>query len=77
MLINSSPEYPTTWAQEGIKFDPAPDVVDLGGRKIELIYVSATFVVGTEEVVRTRFIDPDFRRRIDLDSLVAALRDAR
>jgi hypothetical protein len=42
MLIQSSPDCPTTWAQEGIKFDPAPDVVDLGGRKIELIYVGDT-----------------------------------
>jgi hypothetical protein len=29
-------------SQEAIKFDPAPDVVDLGGRKIELIYVGDT-----------------------------------
>ena len=42
MLIHSSPDCPTTWAQEGINFDPAPDVVDLGGRKIELIYVGDT-----------------------------------
>jgi hypothetical protein len=42
MLIHSSPDCPTTWEQEGIKFDPAPDVVDLGGRKIELIYVGDT-----------------------------------
>ena len=42
MLIHCSPDCPTTWAQEGIKFDPAPDVVDLGGRKIELIYVGDT-----------------------------------
>jgi peroxiredoxin len=42
-----------------------------------MVPIPATFVVGTDEVVRTRFIDPDFRRRMEMDSLVAALRDAR
>ena len=53
------------------------DLLAFHGNDGWMVPIPATFVVGTDEVVRTRFIDPDFRRRIDMDSLVAALSDAR
>jgi peroxiredoxin len=39
--------------------------------------IPATFVVGQDGVVRTRFVDPDFRRRMAVEELIAALRAAR
>jgi peroxiredoxin len=38
--------------------------------------VPATFVVGRDGIVRARFVDPDFRHRVAVDDLLAALRDA-
>jgi peroxiredoxin len=37
------------------------------------IPVPATFVVGTDRMVVARFVDPDFRRRMDIDEILAAL----
>lgn len=42
-----------------------------------MVPIPATFVVGTDGVVKARFIDPDFRRRMDIETLVAAIRAAR
>jgi hypothetical protein len=39
--------------------------------------IPATFVVGTDGLIRARFIDPDYRKRMDLDELLAALKAAR
>ncbi len=38
------------------------------------IPVPATFVVGTDRMVVARFVDPDFRRRMDIDEILSALR---
>lgn len=38
--------------------------------------IPATFVVGRDGLVKARFIDPDFRKRMNLDDLLAALRGA-
>lgn len=38
------------------------------------IPVPATFVVGMDGKVVARFVDPDFRRRMDIDEILAALR---
>jgi peroxiredoxin len=38
-----------------------------------MLPIPATFVVGTDGRVRARFVDPDFRRRMDTDELIAAL----
>jgi peroxiredoxin len=37
----------------------------------------ATFVVAQDGIVRTRFVDPDFRKRMAVEELVDALRAAR
>jgi len=39
--------------------------------------IPATFVVGTDGFIKARFIDPDYRKRMDFDELLAALKSAR
>lgn len=39
--------------------------------------IPATFVVGADGCVKARFVDPDYRRRMDVDEMIAALRQAR
>jgi peroxiredoxin len=36
--------------------------------------IPATFVVGRDGVVVARFVDPDFRKRMAIDDLIAALK---
>jgi peroxiredoxin len=36
--------------------------------------IPATFVVGRDGLVKARFVDPDFRKRMEIDDLIAALR---
>ena len=38
--------------------------------------IPATFVVGRDGLVKARFVDPDFRKRMEIDDLVAALKSA-
>jgi peroxiredoxin len=56
-----------------------------GGRDLEIYHgvgswflpIPATFVVGTDGLIKARSIDPDYRKRMDLDELLAALKSAR
>jgi peroxiredoxin len=41
-----------------------------------IIPIPATFVVGTDGIIAARYIDPDYRRRFDIEALVAALEGA-
>jgi peroxiredoxin len=43
------------------------------GNDTWMLPIPATFVVGTDRRIRARFVDPDFRRRMDIDELIAAL----
>jgi len=36
--------------------------------------IPATFVVGRDGLVKARFVDPDFRKRMEIDDLIAALK---
>jgi len=36
--------------------------------------IPATFVVGADGSVKARFVDPDYRKRMDVDDILAALR---
>jgi peroxiredoxin len=38
--------------------------------------IPATFVVGTDGEVKARFVDPDYRRRMTVEDLLSALRNA-
>jgi peroxiredoxin len=46
------------------------------GNDAWMVPIPATFVVGRDGKVAARFIDPDFRKRMDLDDLLAALKSA-
>ena len=39
-----------------------------------LVPIPATFVVGQDGLIKARFVDPDFRRRMDVDKILEALR---
>ena len=38
--------------------------------------IPATFVVGRDGLAKARFVDPDFRKRMEVDDLIAALKSA-
>jgi len=56
-----------------------------GGRNLETFHgadgwflpIPATFVVGTDGLIKACFVDPDYRKRMDLDELLSALKSAR
>jgi peroxiredoxin len=50
---------------------------DYQGNDSWMLPIPATFVVAQDGYVKARFIDPDFRRRMDVEDLLDALRSAR
>jgi peroxiredoxin len=46
------------------------------GNDAWMLPIPATFVIGTDGRVAARFIDPDFRRRMSVEALIAALEAA-
>ena len=42
-----------------------------------MLPLPASFVVDAEGIVRARFIDPDYRKRMEIEDLLQAVRDAR
>lgn len=42
-----------------------------------MLPIPATFIVGTNGRVAARFVDPDYRKRMDIDDMLAALHSAR
>jgi peroxiredoxin len=42
-----------------------------------LLPIPATFVVGSDGEVKARFVDPDYRKRMEVEDLIAALKSAR
>jgi peroxiredoxin len=58
------------------------DAMKAGGFDIEpyqdnktwMLPIPATFVVGQDGMVKSRYIDPDYRHRMEIDDLLAALR---
>jgi peroxiredoxin len=49
---------------------------DYQGNEAWMLPIPATFVVGRDGLVRARFIDPDFRRRMTVEELLDALKAA-
>lgn len=39
--------------------------------------IPATFIVGTDGIVTARFVDPDYRMRMAIEDMIAALRSAK
>jgi peroxiredoxin len=67
------------WVGEELKHYMTETGRDLGryhGIDSWLLPIPATFVVGTDGLIKARFIDPDYRKRMDLDELLAALTSA-
>jgi peroxiredoxin len=44
------------------------------GNEAWMLPIPATFVVGKDGIVRARFVDPDYRKRMEIDDMIAALR---
>ena len=38
-----------------------------------MLPIPATFIVGRDGLVKARYIDPDYRRRMELDAIVDAV----
>ncbi|RUW38025.1 MULTISPECIES: peroxiredoxin-like family protein [unclassified Mesorhizobium] len=53
------------------------DLPSYQGNSSWFLPIPATFIVGTNGIITDRFVDPDYRRRMDIDDLIAALRRAR
>jgi peroxiredoxin len=52
------------------------DLAEFHGNAGWVLPIPATFVVGRDGIVKARFVDPDFRRRMEIDDLLAALKAA-
>jgi peroxiredoxin len=46
------------------------------GNDTWILPIPATFVVGSNGRISARFVDPDFRRRMSVEELIAALQTA-
>ena len=49
------------------------DIQPYNGNDTWMLPVPATFVVGRDGLVKARYIDPDYRRRMELDAIVDAV----
>jgi peroxiredoxin len=56
---------------------PDLDIAKFQGNGSWILPIPATFVVGRSGRISSRFVDPDYRKRMAIDDLVAALRSAR
>jgi len=52
------------------------DVSRSQGSNTWLLPIPASFVVGTDGEVKSRFLDPDYRKRVAVEDLIAALKRA-
>ena len=47
------------------------------GNNAWVLPIPATFVVGTDGLIKVRFVDPDYRQRMAIDDMLGAIRSAR
>jgi peroxiredoxin len=52
------------------------DMSSFHGNDGWVLPIPATFVVGRDGLVKARFVDPDFRKRMEIDDLIDALESA-
>jgi peroxiredoxin len=52
------------------------DMASFHGNDGWVLPIPATFVVGSDGKIKARFVDPDFRKRMEIDDLIAALKNA-
>jgi peroxiredoxin len=50
------------------------DIPAFQGNSSWMLPIPATFVVGRDALIRTRFIDPDYRNRMMISDMLAAIR---
>jgi peroxiredoxin len=53
------------------------DIPNYQGNTSWMLPIPATFVVGKDGKVKARFVDPDYRKRMAIEDMIAALRSAR
>ena len=53
------------------------DIPNYQGNTSWMLPIPATFVVGKDGKVKARFVDPDYRKRMAIAGMIAALRSAR
>lgn len=53
------------------------DLPTYQGNDAWMLPIPATFVVGADGIIAARFVDPDYRKRMDIDDMLEALRRAR
>ena len=53
------------------------DIPSYQGNTSWMLRIPATFVVGQDGRVKARFVEPDYRKRMAVESMLAALRRAR
>ena len=70
LVLHVSPELQQMMGSRG------RDLPAFQGNDAWTLPIPATFVVGTDGLVKTRFIDPNFRKRMAIEDLLAALRAA-
>jgi peroxiredoxin len=54
--------------------DSGWDITMFQGNDAWMLPIPATFVVGADGIIKARFIDPDYRRRMAIEDILAALR---
>jgi peroxiredoxin len=52
------------------------DMASFHGNDGWVLPIPATFVVSRDGKIKARFVDPDFRKRMEIDDLIAALKNA-
>jgi len=52
------------------------DIPNYQGNASWMLPIPATFVVGKDGKVKARFVDPDYRKRMAIEGMIAALRSA-
>jgi len=57
--------------------DRGRDLPKFQGNDAWMLPIPATFVVGTDGIIKARFVDPDYRKRMDIDEMLTALETGR
>ncbi len=52
------------------------DIPTYQGNEAWMFPIPATFVVGRDGLIKERFVDPDYRKRMAIDDLLQAMRTA-
>jgi peroxiredoxin len=52
------------------------DIAPYQGNETWMLPIPATFIVGRDGLVKARYIDPDYRHRMEVEALMAALKSA-